>query len=307
MQIGLKLPTSVAGATADQILGFARIADRGGLHSVWVVDRLVFPLVEALTTLAAAAAVTSRVKLGTDVLIGPTHEPVLLASQAASVDVLSGGRMVLGLGVGSREEDYTAAGREFRTRGRRLDADIALMRRIWSGESILEGFGPTGPKPIQATIPLIFGGSSERAMARGARFGDGFACVPRGVERHAQLFAQFRDLWQQHGRSGKPFLAAQAYFAVDDDPARARERIADYQQHYYGARPRSSGGTSAIEEHDLVGPPERIAEGLARYAALEPDVIILQPASADPRQAEAVAGPVAEYLAKALAGAARPV
>jgi alkanesulfonate monooxygenase SsuD/methylene tetrahydromethanopterin reductase-like flavin-dependent oxidoreductase (luciferase family) len=301
MQIGLKLPTTIAGATTEQILGFARVADEARLHSVWVVDRLVFPLVEALTALAAAAAVTSRVKLGTDVLIGPTHEPTLLAAQAASVDVLSGGRMVLGLGVGSREEDYTAAGRDFHTRGRRLDADIDLMRRIWAGESILEGFGPTGPRPVNGTIPLIFGGASERAMARGARVGDGFASVPRGVARHAQLFDQFRELWAKYERPGKPTLIAQAYFCVDDTVDRAREKIADYQQHYYGTRPRASGGVSGIEEHDLVGPAEVVAEGLVRYASLQPDVIILQPSSADLAQAETLAGPVAEMVRKSLA------
>lgn len=303
MSIGLVLPTTAAGASGEQILGFARIADQGGLHSVWTIDRLVFPLIEAFSTLAAAAGVTSRVKLGTNVLIAPAREPLLVAVQAASIDVLSNGRMLLGMGVGSREEDYLATQRDFHTRGRRLEADLAAMRRVWAGESVVEGFGALGPRPVQPTIPVIFGGSSDRAMARAARIGDGYACVPRGLARQAELFTRFREQWHQQGRAGQPFLVAQGYYYVDDSPFRARERILDYQQHYYGTRPRASGGISE-SEFDLVGPPEAIAEAAARYLALGPSVLVLLPASADLAQAEAIAGPVMEHLRRDAPGQA---
>ena len=286
------LPTTAAGAGPKEILGFARAADEGGLHSVWVIDRLVYPLVDSLIALAAAAAVTTRVKLGTDVLIGPAHEPALLAAQSASIDVLSGGRMILGLGVGSREEDYSVAGREFHTRGRRMEADTSTLRRIWAGDSLVEGFGALGPRPVNGTIPIIFGGSSDRAMDRAARIGDGYACVPRGLSRHKQQFEKFRALWSQHGRPGKPFLLAQGYFCIDDNVERARERIGDYMLHYYGTRPRASGGTSGESEWDLVGPPEAVAKAARGYLELGADVLVLIPASSDMAQAEKVAGTV---------------
>jgi alkanesulfonate monooxygenase SsuD/methylene tetrahydromethanopterin reductase-like flavin-dependent oxidoreductase (luciferase family) len=286
MTLGLMLPTTVAGARGADILTCARLADQGGLHSVWVIDRLVFPLFEPVATLAAVASVTSQVKLGTNVLIEPCHEPTLLAAQLATVDVLSNGRVMLGVGVGSREEDYSASGRDFHTRGRRLEADTQTLRGIWAGESVVAGFGPTGLRPINGTIPIIFGGSSERAMDRAARIGDGFACVPRGVARHAEQFEKFRALWAKHER----------YFCVDENRERARANIASYLQHYYGTRPRASGGTSVESEWDLVGPPEAIAEAAARYLALGPDVLVLAPVSADPRQVEALAGPISEQL-----------
>src|SRR5215212_5926318 len=216
MQIGIFLPTSTPNPTAQPILDSARIADQGGLDSVWVIDRVVFPLVEAYTTLAAVSAVTSRVTLGTSVLLGPTRDPVLLAAQTASIDVLSGGRMVLGLGVGSREEDYLATGRDFHTRGRRMDDDIAMMRRIWAGDSLLDGFAAIGPRPVNGSIPLLFGGSSDAAMARAARVGDGHLCVPRGLDIQAQMFAKFKAAWSAAGRTEKPLLYAQGYFCVDD-------------------------------------------------------------------------------------------
>lgn len=302
MTLGVMLPTTVADARATDLLTSARLADQGGLHSVWVIDRLVFPLFESVTTLAAVASVTSNVKLGTNVLIEPCREPVLLAAQLATVDALSNGRMMLGVGVGSREEDYTASGRDFHTRGRRLEADTHTLRSIWAGDSMVDGFGSTGLRPTNGTIPVIFGGSSDAAMDRAARIGDGFACVPRGVARHAEQFEKFRALWARHNREGKPFLLANGYFCVDDNPEQARENIAAYLQHYYGTRPRASGGTSVASEWDLVGSPEAIAQAAARYLALGPDVLVLAPVSSDPRQVEALAGPIAEHLRKAVSG-----
>jgi alkanesulfonate monooxygenase SsuD/methylene tetrahydromethanopterin reductase-like flavin-dependent oxidoreductase (luciferase family) len=299
MQIGIFLPTSTPNPSPEAVLDSARIADQGGLDSVWVIDRVMFPLIEAYTALAAVSAVTSHVTLGTSVLLGPTRDPILLAAQTASIDVMSGGRMVLGLGVGSREEDYTVTGKDFHTRGRRLDADIETMRRIWAGESLVEGFAPIGPRPVNGTIPLLFGGSSDAAMARGARVGDGHLCVPRGVEIQARMFDKFKGAWTAAGRSGKPLLYAQGYFCVDDNMERAQERIADYQMYYYGRRPRASGGTAQQSEFDLVGPPEVIAEAMTRYAALGVDGLVLLPATGELSQIESLVGPVIEAFKKA--------
>lgn len=298
MQIGIFLPTSHPNQSAQPILDSARIADQGGLDSVWVIDRVVFPLIEAYTTLAAVSAVTSRVTLGTSVLLGPTRDPVLLAAQTASIDLLSGGRMVLGLGVGSREEDYIATGRDFHTRGRRLDSDVATMRRIWAGEPLVDGFAPIGPRPVNGSIPLLFGGSSDAAMARAARVGDGHLCVPRGLDMQARMFEKFKAAWSAAGRTEKPLLYAQGYYCVDDSIERAQERIAEYQLYYYGRRPRASGGTAQQSEFDLVGPPDVLAQAMTRYAALDVDGLVLLPATGELSQVEALVGPIMESFKK---------
>jgi alkanesulfonate monooxygenase SsuD/methylene tetrahydromethanopterin reductase-like flavin-dependent oxidoreductase (luciferase family) len=300
MQIGIGLPNTAANPRAETVLGFARAADQGGLHALWTIDRMVFPLLDALTTLAVAAGATKNVKLGTAILVEPTHDPVLVAAQVATMDVLSEGRVILGLGVGSRQEDYAVTGRDFHTRGRRLEADVATMRRIWAGESLVEGFGPTGPRPVQPSIPVVFGGSSDRAMQRAARIGDGYVSVPRGQARHAEMFEKFRRLWREAGREGSPTLYAQGYVCVADTPEAGRARIAEYQAHYYGTRPRASGGASNELEYDLVGPPEVIAEALVGYQRLGADAIILLPAVADVEQAEAIAGPVQAAFQKTI-------
>src|SRR5437588_6447833 len=138
MDIGFGLPNSVRNADGRNLVEFARRAEAAGFSALATIDRIAFPSYESLVTLAAAAAVTERVGLFTNVLLGPTRNPVLLAKEAASVDRLSGGRLRLGLGVGGREDDFTAVGAGFHDRGKRFDRDLDLTRRVWAGE-LLEG------------------------------------------------------------------------------------------------------------------------------------------------------------------------
>lgn len=299
MEIGIGLPNTLSNPRASTILDFARAADRGGLHSVWSIDRVVLPMVESLTTLAAAAAVTSRVRLGTGVLLGPTRDPLMLGEQVASIDVLSQGRMLLGLGVGNDPREYAATEHDFHTRGRRLDQGIRLLRRLWRGEEVAEGIGPAGIRPVQEHVPILVGGSSAAAMRRVARLGDGYVCVPRGFAYHAETFNRVRTSWKEEGRAGEPMLVAAGYYCVDDSLERARQRVTDYQSHLYGTRPRTSGGTVTEQEFDFAGPPEVIAEALARYSRLGADALMLLPMVDDVGQVEVLAGPVAELYRQA--------
>src|SRR5216684_8645089 len=105
MRVGVGLPSGIAGASSQLILEWAKRADEGPFSSLGVIDRLAYDSFEPLTTLATAAAVTSRVKLVTAIVIGPLHADALLAKMAATIDALSGGRLVLGLAIGARKED----------------------------------------------------------------------------------------------------------------------------------------------------------------------------------------------------------
>src|ERR687886_1213471 len=125
MDIGIGLPNAVAGVDRAGIVDWARRAEAAGFSSLGTIDRLVYGNYESLIALAAAAAVTERIRLATDILIAPLRRnTALLAKQAATIDALSGGRLVLGLAVGGREDDFEISGLDFSGRGRAFDRQL---------------------------------------------------------------------------------------------------------------------------------------------------------------------------------------
>ena len=119
MRVGIGLPVTTKDTSGELLLAWARRAEEAGFEALTAIDRVVYPGFESLTAMAAAAAATSRIGLRTNVLLAPARRAVMVAKQAASVDQISGGRFMLGIGVGRRTDDYEATGRDFHTRGRR--------------------------------------------------------------------------------------------------------------------------------------------------------------------------------------------
>ncbi len=135
MDVGIGLPNAVSGVDRSGIVDWARRAEQAGFSSLGTIDRIVYPSYEPLISLAAAAAVTERIRLTTDILITPLRtNTALLAKQAATIDNLSGGRLVLGLAVGGRPDDYEASGADFAARGATFDGQLAELNSVWSGE-----------------------------------------------------------------------------------------------------------------------------------------------------------------------------
>lgn len=232
MDIGIGLPNTVPGTDGPALTGWARAAEEAGFSTLGTIGRLVYPNYEELIALAAAAAVTSRIRLTTSVLLAPLYaSTVLLAKQAASLDRLSGGRLVLGLGLGGRDDDYTASGLPLAGKGRRLEQQLAEMKRIWSGEQ--RGYaGPIGPEPVRQGGPeLILGGTALASFARVARYADGWIMGGGTPDMFAQAAAGVDKAWQDAGRAGKPRKLSLAYFALG--PA-ARAQADTYLLHYYG-------------------------------------------------------------------------
>src|SRR5947207_10904654 len=145
MKIGIGLPNTIPGTPGSVLVEWARRAEARGFSTLATIDRIAYPSYESLITLAAAGAVTERVDLFTNILLGPTRNSVLLAKEAASVDQLSGGRLTLGLAVGSRRDDYDAVGVDFERRGRKWDADLDTIHRAWRGEPVDGAERPIGP------------------------------------------------------------------------------------------------------------------------------------------------------------------
>ena len=140
MDVGIGLPNAVRGVDRRGIVEWARRAEAAGFSSLGTIDRIVYPNYESLIALAAAAAVTERIRLVTDILIAPLRtNTALLAKQAATIDNLSEGRLVLGLAVGGREDDYEASGADFGSRGKAFDRQLEELGALWRGE---RGAGP---------------------------------------------------------------------------------------------------------------------------------------------------------------------
>src|SRR5438552_3437700 len=168
MHVGVGLPTGLPGTDGQRIIEWARLAEEGPFTSLGVIDRLVYDSYDPLISLAAAAAVTRRVKLATTIIVGLLHNTPVLAKMLASVDALSGGRLVVGMAVGARKEDYEAAGVDFRSRGKRLSEQLTALRSLWEDGDI----GPKGARP--SGPPLLVGGLSDQGFARVARYADGY-------------------------------------------------------------------------------------------------------------------------------------
>lgn len=298
MKVALGLPSTIPGTTRSQVLDAARIADRGGLDSVWVIDRVVYPNLDPLATLAAAVAVTERVRVGTSVLLAPLRDPVLLAKEAASIDVLSNGRLTLGLGVGGREDDFIATGSNFRTRGRQLGKDIDILRKVWRGEPPVEGVDPVGPTPIQQPIPLWLGGGTPETIRRAARLGDAYIVGGGGPAVANQAISAFRNFWHEEGRSGEPMTAALTYFSVAPTHEKAEAQARAYLHSYYAF---------ALQFFDpvqtaLIGTAEDVARQAEAFLPSGVDLLIFFPCSPDPAQAEAVARPIQDHFARKSVG-----
>jgi len=282
MNVGLGLPIG----DPPSLLSWARLADAGPFTTLGLLDRLVYANPEPLVTLAAIAGATSRIRLQTEVLLGPLRESALLAKQTATLDLMSGGRFTLGIGLGGRRDDHLAAGTDIRTRGRRLDEQLAVMRRVWSGAPYGEDVGPIGPAPAREGGPeILIGAFARAALDRVGRWGHGYLCgAPPWTA--APLLRYVERSWTAAGRAGRPRIVAQVNVALgpDDTVEDARETIGSY----YGFL----GDARHITEN-LLTTPQRIRDAVAAFTDLGADEVVLYCWSGDPGQVGRLADLVA--------------
>src|SRR3954454_2407306 len=158
MKIGIALPTMVAGTTRDVLLEWMRRIDAGPFSVLGCGERVTYPNLDMMSTLAVAAGATERVMLEATVSVLPMHSAVHVAKQSATIDVLSGGRFVLGVGVGGRDDDYCSYDAPTGRKHARLDEQIARIRAVWRGEPPFDGAQPVGPAPVQQPGPPILAG-----------------------------------------------------------------------------------------------------------------------------------------------------
>jgi len=228
MKVGL-IPVNIGVKDVQTMVGLAVHAEKVGFESVWTFEHVVVPVdyaskypysadgkmgvtpetnfVDPLIALAAIAASTKTVRLGTGVNILPQTNPLYLAKQAASVDFVSGGRLMLGLGVGWLEEEFAALGVPFEHRGSRADDYMQAMRKVWSGDVVehesefvhWHGF-KSYPVPVQRPLPIVIGGSKGRAFERVARYGDGWYAPTATIDQLQALLPKLDAACAKVGR-----------------------------------------------------------------------------------------------------------
>lgn len=286
MDIGIGLPNTVPGTTGEQLTEWARRADDAGFSSLGTIDRIVYPNLEPMIALAAAAAVTDRIRLATTILIAPTRiSGAVLAKQAASVQKISGGRMVLGVAVGGREEDYEVAGADFGSRGESFERMLFDIRRTWSGSDASSGAAHDqgiGPDVSDPPPRLLVGGQIDAAFRRAAEFGDGWIAGGGTPDMFAGAKAKLDAAWSEAGREGEPRTAALAYYALGDE---AEAQANAYLKEYYaflGDMADQIAGGAAKDAQTAKGYVEA-------FEAVGCDELIMFPTSSDPDQVDLLA------------------
>src|SRR3954447_15022606 len=277
MDIGIGLPNATLGVDRAGIVDWARRAEDAGFSSLGTIDRIAYPNFEPLISLAAAAAVTERIRLMTDILIAPLRPATLLAKQAATIDQISNGRLTLGLAVGGRPDDYEAAGVDFHARGKIFDAQLEQMGRVWRGDDAV------GPAAANESRPeVLIGGQSDVAYRRAARYGDGWTLGGGTPDALRDGIAKTREAWEAEGRGGQPRVAALFYFVLGDNAEeQARSTLGDYYS-FLGDYAEQIVQSAAKD-------PGTIRSYLQGFEEAGADEVICFPGSPDPKQVDLLA------------------
>jgi alkanesulfonate monooxygenase SsuD/methylene tetrahydromethanopterin reductase-like flavin-dependent oxidoreductase (luciferase family) len=283
LKIGIGLPATIPGTEGSRILDWAKKADNGPFSSLAILDRLVYPNYEPLITLAAVAGVTQRIRLITTVLLAPLRNPALFAKQAASLDALSGGRLTLGLGIGTREDDYLAASVPFKKRGKLFEEELETLTKIWSGQRLDEKIGPIGPRPVQSGGPeILIGGYSPAAIQRVGHWGNGFIAGGRDPKGTQHFFQLAEESWKGAGRPGKPRLVGCFYYALGPN---AKERASAYLRNYYAML----GPRVETMISNLPMTIDAIKERIQAYEDIGAGEVIMWPCTSDLEQLDQLA------------------
>ena len=281
MRVGVWMPNAMPfGLERSFFLDWVRLADDAGFDTLSTVDRPNYDMWDPLASLAAAAAVTEQIRLATTTLPLPNRNEVLVAKQAAVIDRLSGGRLTLGVSLGSRPDDYQVFGATLEHRVTRFRQQIASLRRVWAEARHSDReHGVLGPPPIQDPGPPIWiGALSERGRQRAVRLADGF--IFGGAARPSTIgpaVASMRPQVTEQGKTGFSFNAI-AYIAIGGQREFA-EAVAHHER-YYPVLP------VPAEQAIHHGPIGKIKDVVAEYAASGLDLLVLMPEVRSLRQLE---------------------
>ena len=286
----MTMPVMEPDLDAATLKAWAAAIDDGPFSSLCWGERIAFDNPEALTLLGALAAWTDRVRLMTTVVVPQLHDPVLLAKSLATGDMLSGGRLTVGLGVGGRHEDYRAVGADPATQTMRAMAQrVGVMKRVWAGEKVTESVVPVGPAPLQeGGPPLLVGTMGPKTVRSAAAWADGLAGTTLDLDpaKQNELYDVAREAWAQAGKP-KPLLATSFWFALGDGDE-ARAQVHRHLRHYMNWIP--AHYVDAIAPGTgWAGNEDELASVLRKFDDIGTDEIHLIPTSSDVGQLRTIA------------------
>ena len=271
----------------ENVVNFAKKCEAMGCQSMWTIDRIAYDNLEPLTVLAAAAGATQKIRLGTSVLLGNLRHASHVAKVVSTLDFISNGRVTLGLGFGSRENDYKAVEIPFEHRGSRAVEQVQLMKRLWTEDNVtfkgkfynVENLS-VGPKPIQKPHPPIWtGGSAEVSLKRAGTWADGFICGSSAIPDFPSTWEKIAGYARAVGRDPNRIRkAGLTFMAIHDDQSKAVRAVEDYVMRYYGRLRADVANTS------LVGSPAAVTERIGAFLSKGLDTLIIGVADPDPRQ-----------------------
>jgi alkanesulfonate monooxygenase SsuD/methylene tetrahydromethanopterin reductase-like flavin-dependent oxidoreductase (luciferase family) len=289
MKVGVCLPYMKPGLGRDAVLGWARAIEAGPFDAISCGERVTGPTLSLGATMAAAAAVTSRVRIVPTLYVLPMHAAVAAAHEIATLDAIAGpGRVEVCVGVGGRELDYRAVGASFAKRHERMDEQVARMRAIWRGEPPLPGADPVGQRPSCAGGPPIFAGvMGPKAFARAARWADGvYVWSGNGEKAEIARFLQLADAaWSEAKRSEPPRKIGGFWLSLAREEA--QRKLSDYVYDYTRVFGEAAG--RAMAKMVTRATPDAVREALDNLESAGCEECFLVPATAELAEVERAA------------------
>lgn len=293
MDVGLALPQMARGLDRASVLKWCSAADDGPFYSISAGERITFRNLEGLTLCAAAAVATERVRVMINVAVLPWHSPALIAKQLATIDVLSGGRLDVAVGVGGRWQDYSAVGSPFTNRHQRLDDAVCEVKRLWA-QGVADDGEAVGPEPLQTGGPPLYGSAmGPKSMARVSQWAtgvSGFSLLGDGADAKRQVRAT-NMAWQSAGRTQVPRHITGSFVALGKD---AKETLRAFAYEYLQVF--SPEFATQLSESMNLSTPEALADVLIEMRDAGIDEFIVVPATSDPAMANDVAQIVRDVL-----------
>jgi alkanesulfonate monooxygenase SsuD/methylene tetrahydromethanopterin reductase-like flavin-dependent oxidoreductase (luciferase family) len=293
----MTMPVMEPNLDAALLRAWARVVDGGPFSSLCWGERIAFDNPDSLTLLGALAAWTDRVRLVTTVVVPQLHDPVMLAKGLATGDMLCGGRLTVGIGVGGRHEDYVAAGADPASQTmREMTRRVAVMKRVWAGEKTTDSVLPVGPPPVQVGGPeLLIGSIGPKTVRSAAAWAHGLAGITldMDLDKQRELFDVARDAWAQAGKPA-PHLGTSFWFAIGDNDDDARGQVHRHLRRYMNWIPAEYVDAMAPTT-GFAGTEGELVEVLGRFADIGTDEVHLIPTSSDIDQLRRVADAVGVF------------